>query len=255
VNKAACESGAAIPRALLGALKTARRVVVATGAGVSAGSGIPTFRDRQAGLWSKFRPEDLATPEAFERDPALVWNWYQWRRERLAQVRPNAGHYALAELETKVPEFALVTQNVDGLHEIAGSRNLIEFHGNIRRNRCSGEGTLSAWVPEETQSPPVCKACGAYLRPDVVWFGEALDAGVLKAAFAQALHCDVFLSVGTSSVVEPAASLARRAGDNGAYLAEINPQPTPLTASVHTSLRGPSEHFLPALVAALSDMP
>ncbi len=225
--------------------------MVATGAGVSAHSGIPTFRDRQTGLWAKFRPEDLATPEAFARDPALVWDWYQWRRGLLSGVRPNAGHLALAELEDLLPGFTLVTQNVDGLHKQAGSRRLIELHGNIRRNRCSREGTLSAWSPAESQSPPSCEVCGAFLRPDVVWFGEALNTEVLMAAFEAAGSCDAFLSVGTSSVVEPAASLALRAADNGAFVAEINPESTPLTASAHVSLRGPSELLLPALLAAL----
>lgn len=244
-------SHAVIPPPLLEALAAARSVVVATGAGVSAGSGIATFRDRQSGLWSKYRPEDIATPEAFARNPVLVWDWYQWRRKRLSEVQPNAGHDALAEMERLLPGLTLVTQNVDGLHGKAGSRNIVEFHGNIRRNRCVDEGTLSEWDPRTTERPPRCETCGAYLRPDVVWFGEALDKEVLKSAFEAAGRCDVFLSVGTSSVVEPAASLAIRAAGNGAFVAEINPESTPLTASAQAVLRGPSEVLLPALLDAL----
>lgn len=254
MNETVRAAPAEIPRALLDALSRAKHVVVATGAGVSAGSGIATFRDRQDGLWSKFRPEDLATPEAFRRDPALVWDWYQWRRRQLSGVAPNPGHYALARLEQMLPGFTLVTQNVDGLHDKAGSRNLIEFHGNIRRNRCSDEGTVSEWNPDEPARPPRCPGCGAYLRPDVVWFGEALDVSVLTAAVAAVSKCDVFLSVGTSSLVEPAASLAARARDNGAFIAEINPEPTPLTAAADAAMRGPSEELLPTLLDALCEL-
>src|SRR5262245_46121262 len=167
-------------------LDRARRVCVLTGAGISAESGIPTFRDALTGLWSKFRPEELATPEAFERNPKLVWEWYASRRDRVAQAVPNAGHRALVELEGRIAEFTLVTQNVDGLHARAGSRNLLELHGNIARTRCFGCDRMLDESTMRAGTPPTCMHCGALARPDVVWFGEMLPEPALQAAFRAA---------------------------------------------------------------------
>ncbi len=211
---------------------------------------MPTFRDAQTGLWSKYRPEDLATPEAFRRNPRLVWEWYQSRRERVGSVSPNAGHVALAELERRVPRFTLITQNVDGLHQRAGSKRVIELHGNIVRTKCFDENVLVDSWPETKDVPPRCPKCGGYLRPDVVWFGEALPSGAFEAADEAARNCDLFFSVGTSTVVYPAAALPATALDAGATIVEINPNPTPLTPSAHFALHGPSGVILPQLLDA-----
>lgn len=232
-------------------LRAAGRWLVLTGAGTSAESGVPTFRDAQTGLWARFRPEDLATPEAFARDPQRVWDWYAWRRELVARARPNPGHAALVTLESRVPVFTLVTQNVDGLHQEAGSRNVVELHGNIRRTRCSAEGMRVEGWPETTLRPPSCPRCGAPLRPDVVWFGERLPAGALARAWAAAEDCDVCLAAGTSSVVEPAASLPFMAKRAGALVIEANPERTPLSDTADLRLEGSSGVMLPALVKAL----
>jgi NAD-dependent deacetylase len=217
-------------------LREARRVTVLTGAGISAESGVPTFRDALTGLWAQYRAEDLATPEAFARNPALVWDWYRMRRELVARVEPNAGHRALVVMETEVPEFVLITQNVDGLHQRAGSTRPIELHGNITRVRCSREQVaLERW--DESDSPPRCQSCGALLRPDVVWFGEILPPEALRAAEIAARNCDVFLSIGTSNLVEPAASLPWRASAAGAAVAVIN-------VSMEGQRRGPGIHHL-----------
>jgi NAD-dependent deacetylase len=231
----------------------ARSLTVLTGAGVSAESGIPTFRDAMTGLWAKFRPEELATPEAFLRNPRMVWEWYAWRRERLAGVSPNAGHRALAAIEAECTmrgaEFTLVTQNVDGLHHAAGSRNVHELHGNIRRVKCFERGhPASAW-PTGEPVPPRCPECGSPLRPDVVWFGEMLPERELEQAFAAARRCDVFLSVGTSGLVEPAASLPLLALEAGATVIEINPDPTPLTRRAAIVLAAAAGAMLPRLAA------
>jgi NAD-dependent deacetylase len=241
-----------IPGALVEALRGARRVMAMTGAGVSAESGVPTFRQAQTGLWARFRPEDLATPEAFQSDPRRVWEWYAWRRGLLAGVEPNAGHGALAALERRVPVFNLVTQNVDGLHQRAGSRAVLELHGNIARTKCFAEGVVvDAWS-ETGEVPPRCPRCGGLLRPDVVWFGESLPEGVFEEAARAASACDVFLCVGTSSVVHPAAELPRWAvREGGAMLVEVNPEPTPLSGEAQVVLRGKAGEVLPALVAAL----
>ena len=205
-------------------LRRARHVAVLTGAGVSAESGLPTFRDALTGLWAKHRPEDLATPDAFERNPALVWDWYRMRREGVLRAEPNAAHLALARLEDLVPRFTLITQNVDGLHRRAGSRTVVELHGDITRVRCSREGVaVVEWVePPAGGEPPKCAGCGAYLRPDVVWFGEALPEQALHRAWGAAYDCDVFLAVGTSNLVEPAASLPWLAAAHGATVAVVN---------------------------------
>jgi NAD-dependent deacetylase len=231
-------------------LDHATSIAVLTGAGISAESGIPTFRDALTGLWEKFRPEELATPEAFEANPKLVWDWYAWRRERVAQARPNAGHLALAELERQCRrhevDFTLVTQNVDGLHRVAGSHRVIELHGNIRRVKCfDRHHPVDSWP--EGGGVPTCPQCGSLLRPDVVWFGEGLPPDALAAAIAAARTCDVFLCVGTSTVVEPAASLPFMALEAGARVIEVNPQGTPLTRQATVSLRGTAGEILPLL--------
>ncbi|MCZ6603212.1 MAG: NAD-dependent deacylase [Planctomycetota bacterium] len=234
---------------VMDAARGAQRVAVLTGAGVSAESGIPTFRGA-GGLWKDHRPEELATPEAFAEDPKLVWEWYDWRRSLIAAAIPNPGHRALAEWERSIPEFTLITQNVDGLHHLAGSRRLVELHGNIWRTRCGGCGRMDedrrVPLPEH---PPHCSTCRGLLRPDVIWFGESLDPDVLTTATEASNRCDLFLVAGTSGVVEPAASLARLALQSGATVIEVNPDRTSLSAIAHHSLAGRSGDILPRLIA------
>ena len=240
----------AIPEPVVAALRAARQVTVLTGAGISAESGVPTFRDAQTGLWAQYDPHELATPDAFRRNPRLVWDWYAWRRTLVARARPNAGHAALAEIERRVPRLTLITQNVDGLHARAGSRNVVEVHGNLARTKCSVEEIIvERWVETE-ELPPRCPRCGAFLRPDVVWFGEMLPPAALAEAQAAAADCDLFLSVGTSGLVEPAASLPYAALAGGALVVEINPERTPLTPDVPYHLAGPAGVILPALQRA-----
>jgi NAD-dependent deacetylase len=239
------------PTDLLARLRDAQRVVVLTGAGISAESGIPTFRDALTGLWARYRAEDLATPEAFVRNPSLVWSWYRMRREMVARAEPNPGHRAIARLESRVVRFTLITQNVDGLHRRAGSTDPIELHGSLLRARCSQEGTLvESWDEPET-GPPLCARCKAYLRPDVVWFGELLPQLALRRAREASSDCDVFLSVGTSNLVEPAASLPWLAGSTGAVVAVVNPsmEGQRSGARIH-HLVGRAGDLLPALLAA-----
>ena len=204
-------------------------------------------------MWARFRPEDLATPQAFLRDPARVWAWYAERRAQLAGVAPNAGHRALARIEEDAAArgagFTLVTQNVDGLHHAAGSRRIHELHGNIRRVRCFERAHPAAAWDESGEAPPRCALCGSLLRPDVVWFGEMLPAGALEHAMQATARCDVFLCVGTSGLVEPAASLPFAALDAGASVIEVNPERTPLTTSATLALRGTAGAVLP-LVAS-----
>jgi NAD-dependent deacetylase len=230
------------------ALRGARFIAVLTGAGVSAESGVPTFRDAQSGLWAKYDPRELATPEAFARDPKLVWDWYAQRRAMAAHVSPNPAHVALADLEQHANGFLLATQNVDGLHQRAGSRKLVELHGNILRVRCSSCGLHAATWHEA--GPPRCSACGACLRPDVVWFDETLPEAAIAAATEAAKQCDVYLVVGTSAEVYPAAALPRAALRNGACVIELNPGNTSLTSSATLSLRGRAGEVLPRLVRA-----
>jgi len=243
--------GLDLPVSLISALRGSARTVVLTGSGVSAESGVPTFREAQTGLWARFDPQDLATPEAFERDPQLVWEWYAWRRRLVAEAPPNPAHQALAEMERLVSGFTLVTQNVDGLHQRAGNRNVLELHGNIGRSRCSVEDAVVEDY-DEGDYPPCCPSCGAPLRPDVVWFGESLPHGALDAASEAARAADTFLSVGTSSLVYPAAALPFEALENGATIVEINTQETPLTPHVRHALRGRAGEVLPGLVRVLS---
>ncbi len=238
------------PPSLLPRLRSARRVVAFTGAGISAESGVPTFRDAQTGLWAKFKPEELATPEAFRRNPKLVWDWYEWRRQCVHRVAPNPGHFALVDIERRIQDFTLVTQNVDGLHQQAGSRRVIELHGNITRTKCFDENVVvEKWEPTD-EVPPRCPRCGGPLRPDVVWFGEMLPPGAIEAAEQAAANCDLFFSVGTSTVVYPAAGLPFVALRAGGVVVEVNPDETPLTEQATHVLRGPSGQVLPALVKA-----
>jgi NAD-dependent deacetylase len=233
---------------LVGKLRGARRVTALTGAGVSQESGLRTFRDAQNGVWSQYRPEDLATPEAFARNPVLIWEWYAARRLRAGEVQPNPAHYALAEMGRHIPEFTLLTQNVDGLHQRAGSGEVVELHGNITRVRCSlGCGCVETW-DERGGQPPRCPRCGAHLRPDVVWFGERLPADALETALAGACSCELFFSIGTSGSVQPAASLASTAAEQGAMVVEINLEPTPLSVRADFCLRGRAGEILPELV-------
>ena len=169
-----------LPQGLIQALRDAGRVAVLTGSGISAESGVPTFREAQTGIWARYDPQRLATPEAFERDPRLVWEWYEWRRRLVSEAEPNPGHRALAQLEREVPDFTLVTQNVDGLHRRAGSKNVIELHSNVLRLKCSVEGVAAEPEAGDRSVPPLCPGCGAYLKPDVVWFGEMLPAGASR---------------------------------------------------------------------------
>jgi NAD-dependent deacetylase len=234
------------------AIARARHVCVLTGAGISAESGIPTFRDAQEGLWARYDPFDLATPEGFERDPELVWRWYEWRRELIRHALPNAGHHALATLVHRVPRLTLVTQNVDGLHQRAGSTGVIEYHGNILRDRCTVEQVVVERSRDASGGLPRCLGCGGLLRPDVVWFGEMIPREALLSAEAAAEDCDVFLSIGTSSLVYPAAGLARAALRRGATVIEINPGPTDLSPRANLVLRGPSGVLLPAVLGFLA---
>jgi NAD-dependent deacetylase len=236
------------PPELIQALRQSRHVAVLTGAGISAESGIPTFRDPQDGLWSRFRPEDLATRAAFQRDPQLVWRWYEWRRRLIRQAGPNPGHLALVRMESLLPAFSLITQNVDGLHARAGSRRPIELHGNIMRNRCFEENGDSEPVEGEAEEPPRCRNCGGWMRPDVVWFGENLPAAAIDAATDAAVGCDMFFVIGTSAAVAPASELPVLAQQAGALVVEINPEPTRLSGSVPVSLRGAAGVLLSRLV-------
>lgn len=239
------------PADLIRFLTSATRIVVLTGAGVSQESGLRTFRDAQTGLWAQYKPEDLASPEAFARDPKLIWDWYAWRREAVKGVRPNPGHYAIVEMEQRVPEFTLITQNVDGLHRFAGSQNVLELHGNIQRVRCAACGTFTETWGDDSEAVPACQICGGLLRPDVVWFGEALPRAELESAVQVSRACQVFFSIGTSGLVQPAASLAYAARNNGSLLVEVNAEPTPLTPKVDFAFHGKSGEILPELVRVI----
>ena len=240
-----------IPDPLVELLKKAKRLTVLTGAGVSAESGAPTFRDAQTGLWSNYKPEELATPSAFRRNPRLVWEWYGWRRTLVAGAKPNPAHYALVEMEKRVPQFTLITQNVDGLHQTAGSQNVIELHGNIMRTKCFDEDRFVATWEETGEIPPRCPHCGGLLRPGVVWFEEALPEAESAHATAASRNCDLFLSIGTSTVVYPAAFLPFAASENGIPVVEINPEATPLTERADYVLQGAAGVVLPKLVQTM----
>jgi len=235
-------------QALAHRLAAARGAAVLSGAGMSAQSGVPTFRSGANALWRKHRPEQLATPEAFARDPALVWSWYRSRIETLETVRPNAGHEALVRIAQFVHPLCVITQNVDGLHSIAGSRDVVELHGDIRRTRCTGCGAVAPFRPSP-EDIPRC-ACGGMLRPDVVWFGEALPAGAFEKACAAAASAQVFIVAGTSAVVFPAAGLVDVAKDGGAFVVEVNPERTNASDRCDLTVRATTGAFLP-LVADL----
>jgi NAD-dependent deacetylase len=239
------------------ALARARLVAVSSGAGISKESGVPTFRDAQDGLWAKYDPAQLATPDAFLRNPDLVWSWYSYRTRLVGDAQPNSGHLALVALENLVPQVMVLTQNVDGLHARAGSTDIVELHGRLGRWKCfascRGEPTLVdlETVAHEDERSPGCPYCSSRLRPDVVWFGEALPAEVLDRAFDVAARCDVMLVVGTSGLVQPAASLPSVARRAGAIVIEVNPQPSMITQEIDLFLQGPSGEVLPALVDAV----
>jgi NAD-dependent deacetylase len=239
-------------------LRTARAVAVLTGAGMSAESGVPTFRGA-GGLWRNFSATDLATPEAFARDPLLVWQWYRWRQGLIARAAPNAGHRSLARLQARLAALTLITQNVDGLHQRAGSTAVIELHGNIWRARCArgcgavqhlGDADVLQEAGPDDTCLPVC-GCGALLRPDIVWFGEALDERHIDAAVEAARTAEVFIAVGTSAIVYPAAGLPLAAARAGALVVEINPDDTPLSPLAGLVLRDAAAEVLPALESRL----
>lgn len=238
-------------------LRKARRVAVLTGAGVSKESGVPTYRDALSGLWSNYSFEDLASPEGFRRDPAMVWDWYEARRAQLADVQPNPGHFALAQLGARFEHFTLITQNVDDLHERGGSSEVIHLHGSLTATRCffdcKGEPTYitpDQFVMRDV-SPPSCPHCGRWLRPAVVWFGEMLPQDEYSRAQQAAVNCDVMLVIGTSGLVYPAAGLPMSAEIAGATVIEVNPEPTDISHISQFCLRGPSGVILPQLVEAL----
>jgi NAD-dependent deacetylase len=236
-------------------LAAAGRVVVSTGAGMSAESGIPTFRDALEGLWARFDPAELATEQGFRAHPRRVWSWYAWRRGTIAACAPHPGHLAVAALQRLHPDVTLVTQNVDGLHAAAGSPEVVELHGNIRRLRCldrghphEGEVPVTPGAEAGEEDPPPCLRCGSPLRPDVVWFGEMLPQDAVARAWAAAEACDVLLLVGTSGTVWPAAELPLVAKRAGASVVEVNPHPSELTHAADVFLRGAAGVLLPALV-------
>jgi NAD-dependent deacetylase len=230
------------------------RVTVLTGAGVSVASGIPTFRGNE-GIWKDFKPEEVATPGAFRRDPKFVWEWYEYRRQKLRECRPNRAHEVLASWSERYACFQLFTQNVDGLHEISGTRNVIRYHGSLWEVGCWEECPSSPhrWREEAEflELPPKCPYCGGILRPGVVWFGEMIDPAVLRAS-AEAVDCDLFLTIGTSALVHPAAGMIAAAKECGAITVEINPEPTPASPYLDHSLRGPAEEVLDRLRQSLS---
>jgi NAD-dependent deacetylase len=230
------------------------RVTVLTGAGVSAASGVPTFRGAD-GLWKNFKPETLATAEAFGRDPRLVWEWYSWRRQTIAACEPNAAHHVLADWSRRFPNFRLITQNVDGLHERAGTLNTIRLHGSIWEVSCwqGCPKSPSRWRDDTltfAELPPKCPKCGGMIRPGVVWFGETLESDVVQQA-SEATACDVFITVGTSAIVYPAAGFIERARLGGAFTVEINPEATPASRTVNLALRGGAETVLPDIASRL----
>ncbi len=246
---------------LIQCLRGAGHVVILTGAGVSAESGVPTFRDRQTGLWERFDAAQLATAAAFRSDPALVWGWYEWRRAAVVRAQPNSAHRAIADLAGRVPRLTLITQNVDDLHERAGSREVLHLHGHLaqpycehcrRPHACAG---CAAEMPEGGRrlEPPRCEACGGRIRPGVVWFGEALPAAPWQAAVDAARQADVFFCIGTSSLVQPAASLTTMAARAGAVTAQINTNATDLDAAVTFALVGAAGAVLPRLISQTWD--
>ncbi len=240
-----------LPAEIINAVRWAEHVVVLTGAGVSAESGVPTFRDAQTGLWATYKPEDLASVAAYRATPKLVWDWYAWRRELVTQAQPNAAHLALTAMQDIYTNFTLITQNVDGLHQRAGSHDVLELHGNLFRYKCllcDQPATVDEW--RHRSDVPACIHCGGAVRPDIVWFGEMLPSRPLAAAQFATRHCDLFLAIGTSSVVFPAAGLPLLAMEKGALVIEINPSETDLSDSAQFSIHDKAGAVLPALVHA-----
>lgn len=233
---------------LIKRLKEAQRIAALTGAGVSAESGVPTFRGEE-GLWKKFSPEELANFDAFMKNPELVWEWYNWRKTLMKDVKPNPGHYALTQLEEIVPDMTLITQNVDGLHRQSGSKNILELHGNIFRSYCL-DCKKEYEQPEFKDGLPRC-VCGGLVRPDVVWFGESLDSNIVDNSLKESMKSQVFFSIGTSGHVQPAASLPIIAKRSGSYVVEINTEPTPLTGHMDEFIMGKSGEVLPRIVELL----
>jgi NAD-dependent deacetylase len=229
-------------------LDAARSVAVLTGAGISADSGVPTFRGTD-GLWRNFRAEDLATPEAFERDPRLVWEWYNWRRELIATKKPNPAHETVAAMERRFSSFWLITQNVDGLHRDAGSSRLSEIHGNIWKVRCTACGLVEDNRQVPIPIPPSCTACHKMVRPHIVWFGESLAAEDIARSYKALESCEVLLIIGTSGFVYPAASFAPVAKSAGAFVAEINLDTTPNSGVVDVAIQGRAKDIVPLLLS------
>ncbi|HEX8271128.1 MAG TPA: NAD-dependent deacylase [Longimicrobiaceae bacterium] len=233
----------------VGWLAGAKLVVASTGAGMSRESGIPTFRDALEGLWERYDPETLATERGFRADPPLVWSWYAERRRQIVACEPHAGHFALAEMDGVLPRLVVLTQNIDGLHTAAGSRDVVELHGSIRRVKClDAHHPFAGEPPDAEGGPPPCPRCGSPLRPDVVWFGEIMPQEAMERAWILAEMCDVMLVVGTSGLVFPAADLPREAKRAGARIVEINPEPSGITPVADVFLRGPAGEILPRLL-------
>ena len=240
--------------AIVAALRRARRVVVFTGAGLSADSGIPTFRDGATGLWAGVDPDEVASVDGFDRNPDKVWDWHEAMRALFAKAEPNAGHHGIAELARRLPEalVTVITQNIDGLHQAVGSRRVLEIHGSVQRVRCHKDcGYRETWHIDAVIARR-CPSCGAPTRPDVVWFGEALDDDVFANAIDASLEADVFISVGTSAIVQPAASLPMAAKQNGALIVEVNPHATPFSPFADHSVRAGASVFFAALTAQLN---
>ena len=248
---------AGLPAPVVEGLRAARRAVVLTGAGISAESGIPTFRDTQTGLWARFNPLDLASPAGFAANPQRVWDWYRYRRGVCRRAEPNPAHHAVVALEAYYPDFLLATQNIDGLHRRVGSRAMLELHGSLERVQCSAEPSHDElpWDPvwDEEGAPIPCCACGALLRPAVVWFGEPLRAADLRRANAAAAACQAFFCIGTSATVQPAALLPLVARQVGALVIEINPEPTSLSPLTTATILGRAGAVLPRLVEVIRD--
>ena len=239
-------------------IQSSRKITILTGAGVSQESGVPTFRDAQDGLWAKYDPQQLATPEAFQRNPKLVWDWYEFRREMVRKAKPNPGHFALVEIQKRYPGAKLITQNIDDLHEQAGSRQVIHLHGCLAENKCfqncQGDPTpvdITQIQWDKTSGPPPCPYCGGWVRPNVVWFTEIVLSDCLQTAFQACQTCDLMLVVGTSGFVTPAATMPAYAKSAGAKIVEVNPDYTMITRIVDIKLAGPSGQMLPLVVEAL----
>jgi NAD-dependent deacetylase len=243
-----------IPGDIIHRIAAAHHIVFFTGAGVSAESNIPTFRGNE-GIWTKFKPEELANFNAFIKNPQLVWEWYAARKRIIHESQPNAGHYAITKMEKLVPCVSVITQNIDNLHRRAGSSKVFELHGNIERNYCIKCGKkYSDDLLNHSELPPICTTCGGLVRPDVVWFGEFLPSDEWKASEKAASECDVFFSLGTSGIVYPAASIPQIAKQAGAYLIEINPEETPISTYADITILGKSGIVLPDLVILIEEL-